>query len=66
MGQAFDIEELLGGRRSPVAEPGPIEAGAVHSNGMVDLARLIPRGPAPAREKARRSILTAPKSGPIS
>jgi hypothetical protein len=65
MGQSFDIEELLGGVRSVVPEPRPIEAGAVHSNGMVDLARLIPRGPALVREKARRSILTS-KSGPIS
>jgi hypothetical protein len=66
MGQALSIEELLGGGRSAAApEVRPIEAGAVHSNGMVDLARLIPRGPALVREKTRRSILTS-KSGPIS
>ena len=65
MGQALSIEELLGGGRSTAPEVPPIEAGAVHSNGMVDLARLIPRGPALVREKARRSILTN-KSGPIS
>ena len=66
MGQALSIEELLGGGRSAAPEVPPIEAGAVHSNGMVDIARLIPRGSMPARPKAPRSILTAPKTGPIS
>ena len=65
MGLALSIEELLGGARAAAPEP-QIEAGAVHSNGMVDIARLIPRGPMPARPKALRSILTAPKPGPIS
>ena len=70
MGLALSIEELLGGARAAAPEP-QIEAGAVHSNGMVDIARLIPRGPMPARPpmsrpKAPRSILSAPKTGPIS
>jgi len=56
---------LLGGARAAASEP-QVEAGAVHSNGMVDIARLIPRGSMPARPKAPRSILTAPKTGPIS
>ena len=65
MGLALSIEELLGGVRAAAPEP-QIEAGAVHINGMVDIARLIPRGSMPARPKAPRSILTAPKTGPIS
>jgi len=65
MGLALSIEELLGGARAAASEP-QVEAGAVHSNGMVDIARLIPRGSMPARPKAPRSILTAPKTGPIS
>ncbi|MBI3438286.1 MAG: hypothetical protein HY054_06495 [Proteobacteria bacterium] len=66
MGLALNIDELLG-KAAPVApETSLIEAGAVHTNGMVDLARLIPRASAPARAKAQRSILAAPKSRPIS
>ena len=66
MGLALNIEELLGGARTVAPEP-QIEAGAVHSNGMVDIARLIPRGgPIPGRAKAQRSILTTPKQSPIS
>ncbi|MFZ2029497.1 MAG: hypothetical protein WAU68_04245 [Vitreimonas sp.] len=66
MGLALSIEELLGGARRAVPEP-QIEAGAVHNNGMVDIARLIPRGGAASvRTKASRSILAAPKQGPIS
>lgn len=65
MGLALSIEELLGSARKAAPEA-QIEAGAVHSNGMVDFARLIPRSPMPIRSKGARSILTAPKTGPIS
>ena len=66
MGLALNLEELLGGVRAGAREPPQIEAGAVHSNGLVDLARLIPRGAMPVRPRTPRSILTAPKSRPIS
>ena len=66
MGLALNIEELLGNTRPVAPEAPPIDAGAVHSNGMVDLARLIPRGRMAARPRAPRSILTGPKQGPIS
>lgn len=58
MGQAspIDIESLLGGAM-PVRVAPPIDAGAVHCDGMVELARLIPRVSAQRREKPRRSIL---------
>jgi hypothetical protein len=57
MGQALplDLDRLLGGA-SPVRAAQPIDSGAVHCDGIVDIARLIPRA-APQREKARRSIL---------
>jgi hypothetical protein len=66
MGLALNIDELLGNARPVAPEAPPIEAGAVHSNGMVDLARLIPRGPVLVRSKAPRSILTTPRPAPIS
>lgn len=64
MALALNIDELLGAaRRAPEAPQS--EAGAVHSNGMVDLAGLITRT-APVRAKGVRTILAAPKSRPIS
>ena len=66
MGLALNIDELLGNARPAAPETPLAEAGAVHSNGMVDLARLIPRAAAPGRAKAPRSILAAPKTRPIS
>ncbi len=58
MGQAspIDIERLLGGVM-PVRTVSPVDAGAVHCDGIVDIARLIPRVSALQREKPRRSIL---------
>ena len=58
MGQAspINIDRLLGGAM-PVRVAPPADAGAVHCDGMVELARLIPRASAPQREKPRRSIL---------
>ncbi len=52
----FDLDKFLGGA-SPVRLEPRSEAGAVHANGMVDIARLIAF--APSRDKAKRSILVA-------
>ena len=65
MGLALNIDELLGNARPVAPEAPPIDAGAVHSNGMVDLARLVPLAGTSSRIKPRRSILTA-KFRPIS
>jgi hypothetical protein len=52
----FDIDKFLGG--PPPAKPDlRTEAGAVHANGIADIARLIPLALAPPREKSRRSVL---------
>ena len=57
MGQAspIDLDKLLGGA-TPVRVAPPVDSGAVHCDGMVDIARLIAF--APKRERPRRSILT--------
>jgi hypothetical protein len=58
MGQALpnDLDKLLGGA-APVKLAAPrMDAGAVHCDGVVDIARLIPRAVAwEQREKSRRS-----------
>ncbi len=52
----IDLDRLLGGA-SPTRPAPTVEAGAVHCDGMVDIARLIPRASAPLRERQRRSAL---------
>ncbi|MBS0384325.1 MAG: hypothetical protein JSS00_03135 [Proteobacteria bacterium] len=52
----FDIDKFLGGPSPAKPEP-RAEAGAVHANGIADIARLVPLALAPQREKPRRSIL---------
>ncbi len=57
MGQALpnDLDRLLGGG-TPIRVSQPVDAGAVHCDGMVDIARLITF--APKRDRPRRSVLT--------
>ena len=54
-----DLDKLLGGT-GPVKVAAPsVDAGAVHCDGVVDIARLIPRAVAWERgKKVRRSVLT--------
>lgn len=53
----IDLDMLLGGAKPARATPPP-DAGAVHCDGMVDIARLILHPSAPQRDRARRSALS--------
>jgi hypothetical protein len=61
MGQALpnDLDKLLGGAGPVKVTAPPLDAAAIHCDGMIDIARLIPRAVAwEQRRKTRRSVLT--------